>query len=36
MGISLQVAQDMKMNVGGALYYIRAATEGESRRMRPE
>jgi len=31
-----QVAQDMEMSVGGARYYIRAATEGRPRYVRPE
>jgi hypothetical protein len=26
----------MEMSVGGARYYIRAATEGKSRQVRPE
>ena len=30
------VAQDMEMSVGGARYYIRAATEGKSREVRQE
>ena len=33
---TIQVAQDMEMSVGGARYYIRAATEGKSRQARPE
>jgi hypothetical protein len=33
---TIQVAQDMEMSVGGARYYIRAATEGKSRDVRPE
>jgi hypothetical protein len=33
---TVQVAQDMEMSVGGARYYIRAATEGKSRRARHE
>ena len=33
---AIQVAQDMEMSVGGARYYIRAATEGKSRQLRPE
>lgn len=33
---TIQVAQDMEMSVGGARYYIRAATEGKSRYVRPE
>jgi len=32
---TLQVAQDMEMTVGGARYYIRAATEAKSKRVRP-
>jgi hypothetical protein len=32
---TIQVAEDMKMSVGGARYYIRAATEGKSRQVRP-
>jgi len=28
---TVHVAQDMEMSVGGARYYIRAATEGKSR-----
>ena len=31
-----QVAQDMEMSVGGARYYIRVATEGQSNIVRPE
>jgi len=31
-----QVAQDMEMSVGGARYYIRAATELESGKAQPE
>jgi len=31
-----QVAQDMAMSVGGARYYIRAATELTSKQTRPE
>jgi len=30
------VAEDMEMSVGGARYYIRAATEGKSREVRQE
>jgi hypothetical protein len=33
---AIQVAQDMEMSVGGARYYIRAATEGKFRQGRPE
>ena len=33
---TIQVAQDMEMSLGGARYYIRAATEGKSRQVRPE
>jgi len=33
---TVHVAQDMEMSVGGARYYIRAATEGKSRYVRPE
>ena len=33
---TIQVAQDMEMSVGGARYYIRAATEGKPRQVRPE
>ena len=33
---TIQVAQDMEMSVGGARYYIRAATEGKSRQVRRE
>ena len=32
---TMQVAQDMEMSVGGARYYIRAATEVKSRQVRP-
>lgn len=31
-----QVARDMEMRVGGARYYIRAATDGKSSWARPE
>jgi len=31
-----QVAQDIEMSVGGARYYIRAATERKSSQARPE
>jgi hypothetical protein len=30
-----QVAQDMEMSVGGARYYLRAATEVKSKHVRP-
>jgi hypothetical protein len=33
---TLHVAQNMEMGVGGARYYIRAATEDKSRYVRPE
>jgi len=33
---TVQVAQDMEMSVGGARYYIRAATEGRPRYVRLE
>ena len=33
---TVQVAQDMEMSVGGARYYIRAATEDKSRQVRLE
>jgi len=33
---TIQVAQDMEMSVGGARYYIRAATEDKSKQVRPE
>ena len=33
---TIQVAQDMEMSVGGARYYIRAATEVKSREVRSE
>ena len=33
---TVQVAEDMEMSVGGARYYIRAATKDTSRQVRPE
>jgi hypothetical protein len=33
---TVHVAQDMQMSVGGARYYIRAATEGKSGYVCPE
>jgi hypothetical protein len=33
---TVRVAQDMEMSVGGARYYIRAATERKPRYVRPE
>ena len=33
---TVQVAQDVEMSVGGARYYIRVATEGRPRYVRPE